>query len=319
MHFSRTPRTPVDSRMVLYRLVMQTAIIVAVALFIKLLLLDIVTVKGDQMAPAIIRGDRVLVFRLPYLLPVRLLAVPSRRQVVLFTQPFSMKASCLRVAGISGDTVSIDSGVFRNSRDAAFHLGASDSASRSQILPAEYSPRDQSDPLRIPGPGDTRSLDSVDLYQRFSAFAIARQENPKSAFSLKTELRFDGAIVRNHRIADFALYTGSMDSIPAPLCYDWFFWKRLKEYLRQTQRERRVSVTFTFYKDGIRLSRYPVKTRYLFLLADDWNKGLDSRYFGPVSVSRVYGQPLCVLWSFRRPDGAAATRMDFKRLGRIIR
>jgi len=55
---------PVDSRVILYRMTRQVAAIVAIVFLLKLLFVDIIPVRGNQMAPAIRSSDRVLMLRL---------------------------------------------------------------------------------------------------------------------------------------------------------------------------------------------------------------------------------------------------------------
>jgi signal peptidase I len=315
-------RPPADSRMVLYRMARQAAFIVIVVLIVKIILFDIVTVRGDQMAPSIIRGDRLLSLRLPYLPVLPSSFGRSRGTAVLFTFPAGQKLfpglggqrGFLRIAGISGDTVAVDSGVFRNSRlksDKPFRSGGS---IPGDIVPADYSSRDFLDPMRIPSPGDTVRLDSADLTRFFWNVSVIRQENPSSNFSLKTQIAFNDTVVPDFRLIDFALYKGPIDSLPESLRFDWFFWKRLKEYLRQSSGNQAVTLSFALYKDTIRLTKYTVQRRYLFLLADNWKAGLDSRYFGPIAASRVFARPLFTVWSYAKPGG-----LRLARLGRIVR
>lgn len=308
---------PVDSRIILYRMAKQVAAIVAIVFLLKLLVLDIIPIQGGQMAPAIQNSDRVLVLRLPYLPVVRLINRASRGNPVIFSIPFTKNLGCLRMAGISGDTVSVEDGVFRNSKSFVRRVQASDTTSRTQVMPAEFSPRDYIDPYRVPAPGDTLILDSLDYYSLCFAIAVIRQENPSAKFKILPRVLIDDTVSTDYDISDFALYKGPLDSIPDSLCYDWFFWKRLNEFLQETIRDRKVSLSFEFFQNGAKISRYTVKERSLFLLADNWNKGYDSRYFGPVLESSIFGRPFFILWSFSKKEGKGAG-LNFGRLGRFI-
>ena len=313
---------PVDSRSVLYRMAKQTAFFVAIALAAKILLLDIVAVKGSQMAPSIISGDRLLVLRLPYLPFLPPVIGRSRGTPVIFSFPSAKTTrparGYLRIAAVSGDTVAVDSGVFRNSHKSGPDGARRDSDMESDVLPAEFSPRDFLAPLRVPAPADTLALDSTSLPRLFTAISVIRQENPSSAFSLKPQVYFNDTLSSDYFIPDFVLYRGPLDSIPENYRYDWFFWQRLSEYLRQVSSGRKVSISFPFYKDGVRMNRYVVKTRFLFLLADNWKTGFDSRYFGPIAASRVFARPLCVVWSYSK-QSETKSGVNLVRLGRIIR
>jgi signal peptidase I len=308
---------PVDSRILLYRMAKQVAAIVAIVFVIKLLVLDIIPVKGNQMAPAIRNSDHLLMLRLPYLPVLRLMSGYSRGSPVIFSIPFSKKLGCLRIAGVGGDTVSVEDGVFRNSKSFIRSVPASDTSPRTEVMPAEFSPRDYIDPFRVPKPGDTLALDSLDPYGLCFAIAVIRQENPASKFRLKPKVIIDDTASTDYFISDFVLYKGRLDSIPDTCSYDWFFWKRLTEYLQATMKDRKVSLSFEFFQDGTEMTRYVVTKRFLFLLADNWKNGFDSRYFGPVLASSIFGRPFLILWSFSAKEETKG-RLNIKRLGRFL-
>jgi signal peptidase I len=309
MHDAPDPHQPVDRRLLAYRIVKQIVLLVAVIILVKLLFFDIVAVQGDQMAPTIVRGDRMLVFRLPFLPLVRAIAIPSRNRVALFDFPFDKTRGCLRIAGVSGDTVAIDSGVLKNSADAALRIPPPAARLLRELLPPEFAPRDYLPALRIPGPGDSFALGSLDLFHFFSVLSIIRQENPSSGIRLQPVLSVDSTASSDYVIADFALYKGRLDSVPDSSRYNWFFWNRLNSYLHQViDSSRNACLSFDVFKDGTKVTNYRVKNRYVFLVADNWDRGLDSRYFGLIAADRVFGKPLCVLWS-----------RDKKRLGKIIK
>jgi signal peptidase I len=308
---------PVDSRIILYRMAKQVAGIVAIVFLLKLLVIDIIPIQGSQMAPAVQNSDRVLVLRLPYLPIIRIINLPSRGNPVIFSIPFTKKFGCLRIAGVSGDTVSVEDGIFRNSKSFVRQVRASDTTSRNQVMPAEFSPRDYIDPYRVPAPGDTLHLDSLDYYGACFAAAVVRQENPSAPFNLIPRVLIDDTVSVDYDLSEFALFKGSLDSIPDSLRYDWFFWKRLSEFLQESIRDRKVSLSFEFFQNQGKITRYAVKKRFLFLLADNWNKGYDSRYFGPVIASSIFGRPFFILWSFSKKEGKGK-RLNLGRLGRFI-
>jgi hypothetical protein len=256
--------------------------------------------------------------RLPYLPLLRRINGYSRGTPVIFSVPFSKKLGCLRIAGVGGDTVGVEDGVFRNSKSFVKRVPASDITPRTEVMPAEFSPRDYIDPFRVPRPGDTLVLDSLDSYDLCFAIAVIRQENPSAKCKLKPKVIIDDTASTDYFISDFVLYKGRLDSIPDSSSYDWFFWKRLTEYLQETMNGRKVTLSFEFFQDGAKTTRYAVKNRFLFLLADNWKNGFDSRYFGPVLASSIFGRPFFILWSFSTKEGTG-DRLNFKRLGRFIR
>ena len=104
-----------DTRKFFYMSVGQLLTIVIVGLLLKFGVFDIFKISGGQMAPTSVNGDRVLFFRTPYLPVLRNLIKPGLNKPVLVHLPVqSNNYGFLRVAGRSGDTVSINSGEFFN-------------------------------------------------------------------------------------------------------------------------------------------------------------------------------------------------------------
>jgi signal peptidase I len=305
-----------DSRSFFLRSVKQLLIIVAAGLFIKFFIIDILRVNGAQMAPSILDGDRVLVFRTPYLPLVRSLFKPALNKPVIFSLPYqSRKSGCLRIAGHSGDTVTVDAGMFVNSNHPSVPFpGKKDS---TEPVPPNYSPRDYYQPLRIPARGDTLFLDNLSIRDFFTVVSIVRQENDPALVDLKTSLIIDDSLSNDYFISDFSLYKGTVDSVPDNLKFDWFFWSRLEEFLRNTLEDRSFSLQFSLILDGKTTDIYKVKSSYVFLLADNWNSGLDSRYFGPVRENSISGRVFMVLWSYGK-DMAERASFRTRRFGRII-
>jgi hypothetical protein len=309
---------PVDARIILYRMAKQVAAIVAMVIALKLLILDIVPMHGSQMAPAIENSDHLLMLRLPYVPFMHLLGGRVRGDPVIFTLPFAKSLGCLRIAGVSGDSVGVEDGVFRNTKAFVKRIPSSDTIPRTEVMPAEFSPRDYCSPVRIPAPGDTIGIDSLDSYALCFAASVIRQENPRAKCKIIPRIVIDDTASTEYRIAEFAIYKGRLDSIPDSCGFDWFFWKRLNDYLQGSMRDHKVSLAFEFFMNGTKMTRYAVKNKFLFLLADNWNKGFDSRYFGPVIASSIIGRPYFILWSFSTNEGTKG-RLNLRRLGRFIR
>lgn len=309
--------TPFHSRAFYFNSLKRILIIVIAGLFIKFCIIDIRRIDGHQMSPTTIKGDRFAVLRISSLPLVRSLIKPRRLEPVLFKMPFEPgKEGYLRIAGIWADTVSIDSGIFFNSRLKSDYF--KDSRTSTEIIPSDYSPRDFFAPFRVPASGDTLYLETDNLRDLFFAISVIRQENPALSFSLNTKLLLDDSVANDYFINGFSIYEGLLDSIPVHNRFDWFFWTRLKEYLSMIHYNQNVNLKFTFCIDGEEVSRYVVKGSYVFLLADNWKNGLDSRFFGPLKTTSVIGKPFMILWSYNG-DPENSDKFKINRIGRIIK
>lgn len=305
-----------DTQAFLYRSIIQISVILGIGILVKLAFVDVIKVSGNQMHSSVLSGDRLLVFRTPYLPVFNKITKPGYKKPVLFRMSSDKKKlGCLRIAALSADTVSIDGGMFINLGNPALtfpFIGKDD-----QIHPEDYSPRDYFKPYRVPAAGDTIKLDSLCSRDLFFAVSVIRQEKPEAPVEIRPLLFIDDSLAKDYEISGFTLYSGSIDSVPSALSTDWFFWVRLENYLMQVNPQRTVSLSFAVKFDGTRIHQYIVKNDFVFLLADNWNSGLDSRYFGPVKSSNIIGRVFSVLWSHEREPGKKG-HLRLNRLGKII-
>lgn len=311
-------RDPIGLRITLYKSTKLLVLFASVALIIKGTLFDSFYINGDQMSPTVVRGDRIVLLRFPFLPLVRTLFKPHNSQPVVFTLPVATNPSnLLRIAAQSGDTVWIDSGTFFSSSTSGSNTVHQRNGSMD-IVPKEYIPRDFFEPYRIPARGDEIITTQLTLRDFFFARSLIQQENPKSVVTIKPLLIIDDSLTNDYIITDFALYTGALDSVPESYRYSWFFWNRLQEYLYRTIDEKKVALYFSLNLDGAEVKDYQVRQQYLFLLADNWEYGLDSRSFGPIVTQNCIGKAFMVLWSNHR-DKSGKRHFQFNRLGRFIR
>jgi signal peptidase I len=289
-------RYSADTRMVLYRGIKWFLIILAIGLIFKFFVCDSVRVDGAQMEPSVKSGDRVLLLKAPYATPlIKKFFAIENRMTVASLPGWGAGSTILRIAAVSGDTVSIDAGRFYLNGYAV--RGMDKDTSRHSVLPADYSPADFTASYRVPAPGDTVTFAELTLRDLVFAYAAMRQE--KSNVRLKPFAMIGDSILNGYRIKDFSLYSGSIDSIPEELCADWFFWDRLREYLKmQTADETDVKpqLAFSVFRGAKEITGFRVKERYMFLMGDNWIGAKDSRYFGAVRLDNIVGRPVVRLW-----------------------
>jgi len=284
-----------DTRTVLYRGVKWFAIILLVGLVLKFFVCDSVRVDGAQMEPSVLAGDRVLLLKAPYATPMlKKLFTMDNRLTVASLPGKDAGSTILRIAAVSGDTVSIDAGRFYLNGYAV--RGMDKDTARYGVIPADYSPADFMASYRVPAPGDTITFADLTLRDLIFAYAALRQEKPN--VSLKAFAMVGDSILGGFRIKDFSLYSGSIDSIPEELCADWFFWDRMQEYFRMQGEETdvRPQLAFSVFKGAKEITGFRVKERYMFLMGDNWTGAKDSRYIGAVRLDNVVGRPVARLW-----------------------
>jgi hypothetical protein len=152
-------------------------------------------------------------------------------------------------------------------------------------------------PFRLPERGHEYRLDSLTQRDFVFAASMRAQEYPRRDHDVHATLFVDGIPSNEYIIKNFLLYEGTFDSIPDSLDFDWFFWDRLRDNLRYSLENREVRLQFALMENGKKVEAYRVRHWFLFLLADNWESGFDSRYFGPVSAARLRAGVPLVLWS----------------------
>jgi signal peptidase I len=285
-----------DRRTTVYFCLKALTVAICAALIVKFFLFDTIAIKTDQMSPSLLNGDRVLLLRTPFLKPIIRITKPERGIPLVFMHPLMHgNYACLRSAAIPGDSVVVSYGqcIVLNKPNAIYGRRIPD----AEALPGTYSPRDTLAPYRIPVPGDVMYFDSSDMRDFIFSAAIVKQENPEKNIRIKPSVVIDGKIAVNLTITDFSLYKGSLDTLPERYDFDWFFWDRLHKYFLYKMKDRKVSVKLGLFDGNEQIRQYRVMQSFIFLIADDWNGGFDSRYFGPVPYASVKGRPICVLWS----------------------
>jgi signal peptidase I len=306
---SGTTDRPPDARIAVYRFARYTVLFLGVVAAVKLAVVDTVVVKTDQMSPTLVQGDRIMMLRTPFIWPFSRILPPGRRAPVVARHPiFSRSYACLRIAGLPGDSMVIGKGRFNVLNRNCPPLGCAISAAES--LQPEFSPRDSMDAYRLPRPGDTIDLDSLGLRDFFFAAAMIKQEQPSGSITLKADLFIDGKRANDIPMSNFALFKGSINTVPGHFVYNWFFWDRLNAYWKQAADGKQCLLRFGLYRDRERIKKHVVRGSFIFLLADDWRKGFDSRYFGPVSSRLLKGRIACVLWSIDGGKGGRGLRTD---------
>ncbi|MCL2220419.1 MAG: signal peptidase I [Chitinispirillia bacterium] len=291
-------------------------IVLAAGLLIKLFVFDSVRIDGTQMEPAILSGDRILIFKTPYITPImkRFFNVPEKP--VVTGLPDKSARTLLRIAAGPGDTISISEGQFyRNGLPLERFHKDSDIYT---VIPAGYSPADFMQQLRLPKPGDSLTFGELSMRDRIFAYSMLRQDRGNAG--MNPGVIEDGVLNDNYEITDFALYNGPIDDIPEHMRTDWFFWDRLQEYLTQTSaaKGKKAQLTFSFFRGDKEITGFKVKKRYVFLIGQNWTGAKDSRYFGPIAINNIEGKAMMTLWGFVVDDNGKR-QFDKTRVFKLIR
>ncbi len=286
-----------------------------VGAFLRVTLFETGVIRTDQMRPALLPGDRVLVIKqFSTNVPKDAVTAPIGSPVIFHHHAFPGGRGCLRAVAFAGDTVEISDGVLKvTGKKWDGHTAAE----TQDILPAQYSPRDNLESYVLPAAGDTVSFGELSLRDMVFASSLLRRQAPKNNYRIRPRLYVEGKSTEDYIIENFSLFTGNLNSIPDEHFSDWFFWDRLREYLRKEMPKKSVDLRLELEENGHIIPEFVVADDAAFLVADDWEHGFDSRHFGPVGERDFVGRPSVVLWSFDADSSGLGFRSD--RVCKLVR
>jgi signal peptidase I len=174
-------------------------------------------------------------------------------------------------------------------------------------------------PLRIPARGDTIAPASLPVREFVFLRSLVRQENPRSKVTTEFQLYVDGEFANSRR---FRLpgtdQTASMSDI------DWDRWEHIDNWIAVDEMLRHVCERFEGAKidirkrlllDGKPVDHYVVKKDNYFMMGDNRDNSLDSRYWGYLNRTNVKAKAFILYFSWnsyrwcphcrtcRAPDG----------------
>ncbi len=305
---------PIDSRVALYRALRMLVLVFLIGAFLRVTFLETGVIRTDQMSPALLPGDRVLVMKQFSTQLPEAKTAPIGSPFIFRHHSFPQGRGCLRAVAFAGDTVEVSDGILHvNGKVWDGHAGTR----KPEVLPAQYSPRDNLIPFVLPEKGDTVSFGELTLRDMAFASSLLRRQKPDNDYSFRPRLYIEGKLAGDYIIENFSLYNGSLDSVPPEHFSDWFFWDRLREYLRSQMPEKSVDLRLELEENGHAIPGFVVVDNAVFLIADDWESGFDSRHFGPVVESDLIGRPSVVLWSFGEDSLEQGFRSD--RVCKLVR
>ncbi len=192
----------------------------------------------------------------------------------------------------------------------------------------------QNAPLRVPKAGDTIRPDTLGTRELLFFKHLVRQEHPSAAVRLRLELRVDG---RPANDIEF-LTLGDARTLGSPISIDQLnrlgtldsidHWPELARALEQLTAVaesafpgRPVELEPFVTLGGEPIAVYVVRHDAYFMLGDNRDNSLDSRYWGFVSRKFVKAQALIIYFSLdsERPLWQFPWNIRWERIGKLIR
>ncbi|MBL8027545.1 MAG: signal peptidase I [Fibrobacteres bacterium] len=259
---------------------------------------------GFGMAGTLLPGEHVLANRIIYGLAspftgehiIRLKHV-KRNEVVVFNDPVQDgKYAIKRCVAVGGQSVRIEEKrLYVDSVE--FKLPEESERGAELIIDGRFSPRDNLAQFRIPAKGDTVYLDSLKIFELDYIANLIRQENPGKRLTSTADLMVNGKYANDLTFDDYRSEQRKPDGTLNFDAMNWIELNNVLNFLQAKDDSLKCSFRRTMYVDGKELKKYVVKTRAIFLMGDNWDESMDSRYTGYISEERVVARVSLIFWS----------------------
>jgi signal peptidase I len=190
-------------------------------------------------------------------------------------------------------------------------------------------------PLRIPAKGDVLSPDTMPVREFMFFKNLVHQENPTKNVFMRFDLYIDGKPANNTPLNFNGARVTLQDLQDGKLTYrnemmrrtetfdfnkfdDWTTLEHLLESIRRSFSDHNVEIAKKLFINDTRVDSYTVEFDNYFMVGDNRDNSLDSRYWGYLNKNFVKAKAFILYFSF---DGSAPPHqmIRFDRIGKLIR
>jgi signal peptidase I len=179
-------------------------------------------------------------------------------------------------------------------------------------------------PLRIPARGDTLMADTMKMREFLFFKHLVRQENPRKKVAMRLQLYINGEYANSRPVLS-SPYGGSpisFDQIDFNKIDIWPMLASLDESVRRSLPEStKVEIRRDILMDGKSVGRYAVKRDNYFMMGDNRDNSLDSRFWGYLNANYIKAKAFILYFSIDKetPWVLLPLKIRWNRIGSLIR
>jgi signal peptidase I len=181
-------------------------------------------------------------------------------------------------------------------------------------------------PLRIPRKGDVLKLTELDTREFVFAKHLIHQENPRARVKSAFQLYINGEFANSRDVTITDPYTGrqvqvTFENLKFDFADDWTTVDNLAAMVTSAFPEGEAQIRKVLVVDGKPVNEYRVQYDNYFMMGDNRDNSLDSRYWGYLNRNFVKAKAFILYFSLNKetPYWQLPLKIRWNRIGKLIR
>ncbi|MGD9199952.1 MAG: signal peptidase I [Chitinispirillia bacterium] len=178
--------------------------------------------------------------------------------------------------------------------------------------------------LRIPAKGDTIFPNTLPIREFLFLKHLIYQENPRKEVTVQYDLYIDSTLANNRPLIKFPYSSGnklSFEQIIFDKIDDWVILSSIFDQLKNNLKEYQFEIRKAIFLDGKVVHQYIVKNNNYFMMGDNRDNSMDSRFWGYVNKNFVKAKAFILYFSLNKkvPYILLPLKIRWNRIGKLIR